>query len=616
MHPSLRTFPFLAALVGAAPASPPAAPTLPRVVPNDNRVPAGRRHGDTLELHLVLTMATWRPEADSGPAIDVAAFAEEGKAPSIPGPLVRVREGTLIDATVRNGLADSTITLFGMETRPGAQADSVVLRPGESRRLTFAAGVPGTYFYLANVGHRDFAKGDERETSSGAFIVDPRAGSPPDRIWMMNIWGHTVDTSTYQNALAINGRSWPYTEPITTTVGDTLRWRIINATVRPHPMHLHGFFFRVDGRGDAFTDTAYTDDGKMQEVTEGMRGFSTYRMTWSPDRPGNWVYHCHIAYHVTDFATLEPPSEPDDPRTMSHDPRVHMAGLVLGITVQPRRGERVADPAPGRKLDLFVDAGRRAGLSPHPMGYVLQEGPRPPAPDSIGVTSPVLVLTEGVPTDIAVHNRLPASTAVHWHGIELQSWSDGVVQWSGSPGHVAPAIAPGDSFTAHLLLPRAGTFIYHTHLSDFDQLRGGLYGAIVVLPPGETFDTTTDHLFLAGEDGSFHGPDRTLVNGDTAAPPLHLKAGVMQRLRFINIGPADGFMIQLRRDSVPVKWWRFAKDGADLPPALQVEVPATVRLRVGETVDYRFRPDSGVWRLVFFQDPAHPLYQRELVADP
>jgi FtsP/CotA-like multicopper oxidase with cupredoxin domain len=602
------------ALLVSARRTPSAAP-LPRAVTNDNRAAAGRLHGDSLELGLVVRMAEWRPEGEHGAAIAVAAFAEEGRAPSIPGPLVRVRQGTVIVATVRNDLPDSTIEVHGLLTRPAAADDSVVLRPGERRRVVFIAGAAGTYFYFANVGHRDFEKGDERETASGAFVVDPPGGSPPDRIWVLNIWGQALDSLHYRNALAINGRSWPGTEPITLTVGDTARWRVINATVRPHPMHLHGFFFRVDARGTALVDTLYPADRRMDEVTESMWPFSTYDMTWSPDRPGDWVYHCHIAYHVTDFATLEPPPPTGrDPRAMSSDPRVHMAGLVLGITVRPA-GPAPAGPAP-RHLDLYVDGGARRGLAPDPMGYVLQRGATPPAPDSLEPTSSMLVLTQGEPTAITVHNRLAEPTSVHWHGIELQSWSDGVVGWSGAPGRVAPAIAPGDSFTARLLLPRAGTFIYHTHLGDFRQLMAGLYGALVVLPPDTRFDSTTDHVFVVGRDGALASRDRAVVNGDTAAAPLHLRAGVAHRLRLINIDPADGAEVIFGQDSVPATWVPWAKDGADLPPALRAPAPARHLIRVGETYDYIVRPAPGRYTLFFDRgDRRHPFYRREIVVD-
>src|SRR6476619_568027 len=74
----------------------------PVVEANDNRTPAGDLRNDTLTIHLVVKTATWYPEAPDGPHVDVAAFGEEGKAPSIPGPLIRVPEGTTIVASVSN----------------------------------------------------------------------------------------------------------------------------------------------------------------------------------------------------------------------------------------------------------------------------------------------------------------------------------------------------------------------------------------------------------------------------------------------------------------------------------------------------------------------------------
>ena len=106
--------------------------SLPSVLPNDNRSPAGHFAHDTLELHLVVGMAVWRPEADSGPSIEVAAFREEGKSPQVPGPLIRVPTGTVIAATIRNELADSTLRIYGLVTRPATVHDSVIIPPGQS----------------------------------------------------------------------------------------------------------------------------------------------------------------------------------------------------------------------------------------------------------------------------------------------------------------------------------------------------------------------------------------------------------------------------------------------------------------------------------------------------
>lgn len=578
----------------------------PTVHPNDNRSPAGRMRGDTLALALEVRRATWRPEADSGPSLEVAAFGEAGREPEIPGPLIRVPTGTVITATVANRLPDSAITVHGLFTHGPGAGDSLVLLAGTSAAVTFAAGAPGTYLYAAVLGKRSDLS-DEQETASGAFIVDPAGGSPPDRILMMNIWGQTLDSVTYRNALAINGRSWPYTERVEATVGDSVRWRVINATVRPHPMHLHGFYFRLDALGDGRRDSTLSAGRRPMAVTQTLNPFETMALTWVPDRTGNWLFHCHIGFHVVPDTRMAPPP-PGSHDRMAHDPTVHMAGLVLGITVHPAAGG--VEPARGkaRRLRLFVQEGTPRARAPRAMAYVLQRGGRAPAPDSIEAVSSLLVLTRGEPTDIMVRNRLHEPAAIHWHGIELESLSDGVAGWSGSGAHLAPSIQPGDSFVARLTLPRAGTFIYHTHMNDIEQLTSGLYGGIVVLEPGQRLDPRRDHIFVAGWDSDAE-PIHLLVNGDSLPPPLELQAGVAHRLRFVNIGPAGQFPFSLFRDSTMVEWRRLARDGADLPPALARTVPAREWIDVGETRDVEFRAEPGDYRLVI-GNPAKPLWAR------
>ncbi|HEX7336797.1 MAG TPA: multicopper oxidase domain-containing protein [Gemmatimonadales bacterium] len=607
MMRALSSVALLALLSGGAPED------RSSVVPNDNRIPAGRLAGDTLRLRLVVDVAAWRPEADSGPEIEVPVFAEEGKAPQVPGPLIRVREGTVISATVKNALADSTLRIYGLATRPAAVHDSLVIPPGQSRTVTFPAGVPGSYLYWASLGNTTHERDEENEQLAGAFIVDPAAGSPPDRVLVVNIWG-TRTPERYRAAVAINGRSWPYTERIAATVGDTLRWRVINATWRGHPMHLHGFYYRVDAKGDTFADTLYAPAERRLAVTEILRPLQTMAMTWVPERAGNWLFHCHLAFHVVPGIRLNPPGADSHDR-MAHDAAAHMAGLVVGIAVRPRPGDRDEVRGKARRLHLFVQEGARRGHSPRAMGFVLQRDDRPPAADSVEIPGSVLVLTRGQPTDVVIVNRLKEPSAIHWHGIELESYSDGVAGWSGAEGRLAPSVMPGDSFTARLTLPRAGTFIYHTHLNDIEQLTSGLYGAIVVLEPGQRFDPRRDHVFVTGWDGETRLPamPHLLINGDSTPAPLVLTAGVSHRLRFVNIGPAGLNRYSLLRDSSLVRWKRLAKDGADLPPHQAVETRSAVVMGVGETYDFEFRPEPGSYRLVAeFRDKV--LWSRELVA--
>jgi len=248
------------------------------------------------------------------------------------------------------------------------------------------------------------------------------------------------------------------------------------------------------------------------------------------------------------------------------------------------------------------------------MGFVLQRDGRPPAADSVEIPGSTLVLTRGQPTDIVIVNRLSEPTAIHWHGIELESYSDGVAGWSGSSDRLAPSVMPGDSFTARLTLPRAGTFMYHTHLNDIEQLTSGLYGGIVVLEPGKRFDGRRDHGFVIGWDGDSRPPKfpQLLINGDSLPGPLVLTPGVAHRLRFVNIGPAGLIRMAIYRDTSLVTWRKLAKDGADLPPNQAVRTPSAFTIAVGETYDFELTPDPGKYRLVA-ELREKPLWTRELV---
>lgn len=561
-------------------------PTLPVVVANDNRAGAGSMHGDTLVARLQVRMARWYPDTAGGPHLDVAAFAEEGRPPQIPAPLLRVRVGTVLDVTVTNSLPDSTIWVHGLGPRAAQAEDSVGIAPGASRRLVFPAGPPGTYTYWAwpgSVNHDTH----ERETAGGALVIDTLGARGDDRVFVMNIWGEQVDSTTYRNALAINGRSWPHSERVTATVGDTVRWRWVNASYRNHPMHLHGFYYRVEARGTGREDTLYAPAQRRNVVTEVMPAGATMAMSWVPERDGNWLFHCHIGFHVVPEARLDPP--PGGHLALSHDAGDHMAGLVLGVNVRPSPGWTEPPRGTARRLRLVVQEGRRQGRAPRALGFVLQRNGRDPAPDSVEIPGTPLVLHVGEPTDITVVNRLREATAVHWHGLELESWSDGVAGWSGVASHVAPAIAPADSFTARLTLRRPGTFMYHTHLNDLEQLTSGLYGAIIVLPAGVRHDPATDHVFVGSWDGG-EDPPHLLINGDSIPKLLHLAAGAVHRFRFVNIGVATGLAPVLVRDSATVAWRHVALDGADLPPYQVRLLKAPFRIDVGQTADFEWRP--------------------------
>ena len=141
------------------------------------------------------------------------------------------------------------------------------------------------------------------------------------------------------------------------------------------------------------------------------------------------------------------------------------------------------------------------------------------------------MLRRDEPVEITLVNQLAEATAIHWHGIELDSYYDGVHGWSGIDRRVTPMIEPGGTFVVRFTPPRAGTFIYHTHLHDYRQLSSGLYGPLIVTNAGETFDPATDHVIVLGRSGLtsdepsvLTDPESVVMNGERA-PRFVWKAG-------------------------------------------------------------------------------------------
>jgi FtsP/CotA-like multicopper oxidase with cupredoxin domain len=184
--------------------------------------------------------------------------------------------------------------------------------------------------------------------------------------------------------------------------------------------------------------------------------------------------------------------------------------------------------------------------------------------------------------------------------MELDSYFDGVHGWSGAGSRVTPLIEPGGTFVVRFTPPRTGTFIYHTHLHDNRQLPSGLYGALLVVDPatsGETYDPSTDHVFVIGGGQFAIGRGTTeaappLLNGERQ-PQFVWKAGTRHRVRLINITTDDIFTISLMTSEGPVTWRPLTKDGASLPPDRCVPGPARQTIAVGETYDFEVQTQPG-----------------------
>lgn len=566
-----------------------AAKPLPTVAANDNRTPAGVLRDGALNVQLELREGRWYPEKDDGPYRDVYAFAEAKHAPQASGPLIRVPEGTKIRATIRNALPVAA-KVYGLHTHPGDSKDALTLAPGETRELEFLAGDRGAYLYWATTSDHTLLNREGPESElSGAFVVDAPGERPDDHIFVVDMWN---DPETHQQIATFNGKSWPYTDRLMLDVAKTYRWRIINASADTHAMHLHGFYFKREGAGDGERYEQIPEDRRREVVTEPIDAGHVFDMSWTPDRAGNWLFHCHMMVHMMPPRVLYP----KDDHSAGHEEHEHtagMGGLVIGLTVRPdRNAPTLVAAKDSRKLQLEISE----NADKIPLYRVAVNDPKvvaTPDPDQPPhLLGPPLVLTRGEETEIEVKNMTTSPTAIHWHGIELESYYDGVPGWTGSGGRLSPPVAPGSSFVARMAPPRAGTFIYHTHWHDRQQLLNGMYGPLIVLEPGQAFDPEHDKIFIVSIGDYAPFGEMMLINGSPGPIPVALKVGTRYRLRFINITVNDSDVrVKLASKQVPVEWKIVAQDGAELPQALQTLAPADVALPVGSTLDVEYQSD-------------------------
>jgi manganese oxidase len=469
--------------------------------------------------------------------------------------------------------------------------------------VRFSAGAPGTYYYSGQIVGGTSADSLETRDAElhGAFIVDARGTrAANDRVLVIGLWmkppraaGFVVRSDPMR--FTINGKSWPYTERLTHSVGDTVRYRVVNASVAVHPMHLHGFYFDVNSRGDGNADSTFGGATSVPRVvTERAAPGRTFSMTWIPERTGNWLFHCHDNFHVLRNSPLDGSALPPEHRAhVTNHALDMMGGLVMGIEVRGRDAPSVAQAgeAARRRLRLVTQRDSGGSDAEPAYGYVLHEGKSATPVVSPLLPGPTIVLERGKPVSITVVNRLHEPTAVHWHGIELESYFDGVADFSGRGARIAKAIAPGDSFVARFTPPRSGTFMYHPHADETRQQQAGLSGTLLVVDDVARFDPAHDKVVLLTVPRASANGARVLINGSLAPDTLRLRVGERYRLRIVDVHTyRPSMIVRLVRDSTLVSWRAVAKDGMDLPPDRATVRRAVQQMGNGETYDFELAP--------------------------
>jgi manganese oxidase len=556
----------------------------PIIRANDNRVAAGTLKDGVLSVHLDVVRGFWHPDRDSDPGVEVLAFAEPGKQPSIPGPLLRVPAGTTVRAVVRNTLADSSILIVGLSGSRGIK-DSVRIKPGEVRELEVSFINPGNYWYRAVTSYKtrplDPRYGEDGMLG-GAVVVDEPGKVSKDRVLVLFQWVDSLRLkgtgATVDELLTINGRSWPSTERMNYQLGETITWRVINASFDVHPMHLHGAYYDVVARGAQNTDTIYSSEKFRRVVTERLLPFETMTMRWTPERAGNWLFHCHLTFHMLPHAPLADIKA----STNLNESHEHMGGLVLGTTVH---GALKPDNKPRRNIRLAIQQFDSVAGDGFPRYSFRLDTKR-----EFSIPGADIVVAQDEPIAITVVNNAKDATSIHWHGLEIESYYDGVHGFGGDSHRVSPLIEAGDSFVVKMTPPRAGTFIYHTHADEARQQGGGLYGAFIVLPKNRKWDAAHERPIVLATGNDTIGGNGVDINGRKDAV-LNFKVGETYRLRMINITLArPSITVEVTNAGKLVKWNMIAQDGADLPAHQAGLRDAKLQITIGQTFDALFSP--------------------------
>ena len=227
-----------------------------------------------------LTAAPTRWEVSPGDVRDAMAYNGQ-----VPGPEIRVKQGDKVRVVLRNDLEESTSIHFHGINVPN-RADGVagitedITKPGDTVRYEFTAENSGTHMYHSHMnGAVQIPMG-----LLGGFIIEDSDEPKVDV-------DETIVINDGPLGFTLNGKSFPATQPIAATPGQTIRIRYMNEGLQGHPMHLHGMEQTVitkDGwklPAPYKADTLWVAPGERYDVLVTAR-------------PGVWAFHCHILSHA------------------------------------------------------------------------------------------------------------------------------------------------------------------------------------------------------------------------------------------------------------------------------------------------------------------------------
>jgi len=203
------------------------------------------------------------------------------------------------------GMSFRIIATDGGLLETAQDVTEVLLTPGERVDILVGAFAEGEKFAIESLPYNRMTSIKPKHAQYATVKVNtskPSTAFIPERL-------RTIESLAPQDAPVSRkikfsvGPSWKHgidflvndnmhTDDKLVNVGELQVWEVANTSLMDHPFHLHGFFFQVleeNGKAPAY---------KAWKDTVNLKPRSKVKIAWMPDdRPGMWMYHCHILEH-------------------------------------------------------------------------------------------------------------------------------------------------------------------------------------------------------------------------------------------------------------------------------------------------------------------------------
>lgn len=261
--------------------------------------------------------------AGAGPPLEPVydAYTVGGRAYPDVNPLM-VKKGDRVRLRICNAsaltifdlaLAGHKLTITHADANPVQPVETEVLRiaPGERYDVEFMADNPGHWLLMANESGYGESGLKVPVLYQGVRAAEPtppvfRRGLRFVRYWDLRRLqpeplGSSKDQGRYYRQVlsggmhssywTINGYAYPRAEVLDAPLGQRIRLSYLNRSPMPHPMHLHGHFFRV-------VNPAIAREQWISKDTIIVERMERVEVEFLADNPGSWLHHCHNLYHM------------------------------------------------------------------------------------------------------------------------------------------------------------------------------------------------------------------------------------------------------------------------------------------------------------------------------